>query len=334
MTTIDQRVPAYLGRVLSPQGQAVATCFQVIPAVLVTAYHVLNDLDAAQIDALVEFDSLDGAVSSAEARVARLDPLHDLAILVCTRPLAGSAAGLAATDAVGKLTELVVTGVPDVNDPGHKYEWLDTTGTWQGGAMRDREVRLGRMTSPGVVPGMSGAPVRRLSDDVVIGVISARYNSVDGWLRDSVWVARTEHLQDLLDGVQEDEDRTAAMQQVRRQMSDLIPGFDTKFPEDFRDKLICDVRDEKIFTLRTARALVFGRTGVGKTTTINYLLEAPVFPATGQLTCTRSLAAGEHRNGLIFYDSPGLGDEPYQHNVTCAALGLPQIDDEDGEVVQ
>lgn len=226
-----------------------------------------------------------------------------------------------------------MTGVSDVDDPGHQYGWLDTTGTWQGGAMRDREVRLGRMTSKDVVPGMSGAPVRRLSDDVVIGVVSARYNSVDGWLRDSVWVARTEHLQELLDDFQDDEDRMVAMRQVRLQMSDLIAGFDAKFPEDFRDKLIFDVRDEKIFTLRTARALVFGRTMVGKTTTINYLLEAPVFPATGQLTCTRSLAAGEHRNGLIFYDSPGLGDEPYQHNITCAALGLPQMDDE-GEVVQ
>ena len=47
------------------------------------------------------------------------------------------------------------------------------------------------------MPGMSGAPVRRLRDDVVVGVVSGRYNSADGWLRDTVWVARCERLRAL-----------------------------------------------------------------------------------------------------------------------------------------
>jgi len=34
-------------------------------------------------------------------------------------------------------------------------------------------------------------------------VVSGRYNSTDGWLGHSVWVARTEHLRHLLDGVAE-----------------------------------------------------------------------------------------------------------------------------------
>ena len=48
---------------------------------------------------------------------------------------------------------------------------------------------------------MSGAPVRRLSDDAVVGIISARYNTADGWGRDSVWVARCEDLAALLEDI-------------------------------------------------------------------------------------------------------------------------------------
>jgi hypothetical protein len=48
---------------------------------------------------------------------------------------------------------------------------------------------------------MSGGPVRRLDDDVVVGVVSGRYNSGDQWLRDTVWLARVEDLLPLLDGV-------------------------------------------------------------------------------------------------------------------------------------
>ena len=48
---------------------------------------------------------------------------------------------------------------------------------------------------------MSGAPVIRDSDGAVAGVVSGRYNSADGWLAGTVWVARTEDLAALLDGI-------------------------------------------------------------------------------------------------------------------------------------
>jgi hypothetical protein len=51
--------------------------------------------------------------------------------------------------------------------------------------------------------GMSGAPVRRRSDDHVVGVVSARYNSGDGWLAHSVWVARSEDVRSLLAGIED-----------------------------------------------------------------------------------------------------------------------------------
>ena len=50
---------------------------------------------------------------------------------------------------------------------------------------------------------MSGAPVIRDSDGAVAGVVSGRYNSADGWLAGTVWVARTEDLAVLLDGIAE-----------------------------------------------------------------------------------------------------------------------------------
>ena len=48
---------------------------------------------------------------------------------------------------------------------------------------------------------MSGAPVLRDNDDTLVGVVSGRYNSADGWPTETVWVARTEDLAVLLDGI-------------------------------------------------------------------------------------------------------------------------------------
>lgn len=71
----DSRVPGYLGRVLDADGTAVGTCFQVAAGVLVTAWHVLNDLDAGDPGATVSVDALngtaDGAVAGASCAVMR-----------------------------------------------------------------------------------------------------------------------------------------------------------------------------------------------------------------------------------------------------------------------
>ena len=55
----DGRVPGYLGRVLDDDGVPVGTCFQVAPGVLVTAWHVLDDIGAAE-EAEVSVDPLAG----------------------------------------------------------------------------------------------------------------------------------------------------------------------------------------------------------------------------------------------------------------------------------
>jgi hypothetical protein len=67
--TADQRVPGYLGRVLDADGAAVGTRFQVTPGVLITAWHVLSDLNVGDEGATVAVDALDGASMSAPADV-------------------------------------------------------------------------------------------------------------------------------------------------------------------------------------------------------------------------------------------------------------------------
>ncbi len=95
-------------------------------------------------------------------------------------------------------TRVTVTGHVLVEDD-HSYRFLDAPGEWAGGTTRDDAVPLGRMTSTAVMRGMSGAPVIRDGDAAVIGVVSGRYNTADGWLTGTVWVARIEDLLPLLD---------------------------------------------------------------------------------------------------------------------------------------
>jgi hypothetical protein len=196
----DRRVPAYLGRVLDADGEPAGTCFQLAPAIVATAWHVLNAVGADALDATVGVDPLAGGESQAGTVVA-IDEPADLALVRLTTPLSASIAGLAATDDVAKTEPVDVTGVSRIDDPGHAYRFFDRPGTWGGATLREDAHPLGWMACNIVVPGMSGAPVRRRSDDVVVGVVSGRYNSADGWMRDCVWIARSERLQALCEGV-------------------------------------------------------------------------------------------------------------------------------------
>ena len=192
-------VPGYLGRILD-DGDPVGTCFQVAPGVLVTAWHVLNDIGAAAPDSPVQVDPLAGG-DPFEATVARLDATHDLAVLVSGTSLPATAGTLTATDQMTMRAPVTVTGHAEPDDPGHTFRFLNAPGEWAGWTTRDDTVPLGRMTADALVPGMSGAPVICDGDGAVAGVVSGRYNTADGWLADTVWVARTEDLAVLLDGV-------------------------------------------------------------------------------------------------------------------------------------
>jgi len=203
---IDPRVAPYLGRVLDADGDPAGTCFQVVSGVLVTAWHVLDAVGAGGEGDTVAVDPLQGGPARL-ARVERADPLHDLAVLVTADPLPDSVAGLAASDEIDIGAPVVITGVPVLDDAERTYTYLDADGHWAGGTTRDDQVPLGRVTASAVMRGMSGAPVLARqpgqAGPVVAGVVSARYNSTDGWGRDSVWVARTENLAPLLAGLGE-----------------------------------------------------------------------------------------------------------------------------------
>ena len=196
----DARVPGYLGRVLDENSDPVGTCFQVAPGVLVTAWHVLAAIGAVADGAGVRVDPLAGG-EALDAVVARLDSLRDLAVLTCAADLPAVAGPLWATDQVPLRVQVTVTGHAVPDDPGHLYRFLDAPGEWAGGTTRDEAVPLGRLTSQAVVRGMSGAPVICDEDGAVAGVVSGRYNSADGWLAGTVWVARTEDLLSLLEDI-------------------------------------------------------------------------------------------------------------------------------------
>ncbi|WP_460107797.1 trypsin-like peptidase domain-containing protein [Streptomyces sp. YKOK-J1] len=190
-------VPEYLASVLHRSGDTpVGTCFQLSPGVLATAWHVLGDQDLGNPGDEVRFTPLTGG-PAAVAVVERVDPPNDLAVLRTSSPLPASVTAVASTGQVASGTDVIVAGY--AAGAGHEgaraYRYLTVGGQWGGPAERwDDGAKVGRLSTKDLLLGMSGAPVRRRSDDAVVGVVTARYNSPDGWLRDSVWTGRTEDL--------------------------------------------------------------------------------------------------------------------------------------------
>ena len=193
------RVPGFLGRILDEDGEPAGTCFQVAPGVLVTAWHVLDEVGATGPDAVVGVDPLGGGERFA-ATVVRVDALRDLAVLTCDEVLPGVAGPLTVTDGMRVRAPVTATGHAVLEDRAGSYRFLTAVGQWAGLTTRDEAVPLGRVIADRVVPGMSGAPVVRDADGAVAGVVSGRYCSADGWPPSTAWVARTEDLMPLLAG--------------------------------------------------------------------------------------------------------------------------------------
>jgi S1-C subfamily serine protease len=190
----------FLCRILDGGGIPVGTGFQFGAGVVVTAWHVVRDAQARGAGAELVVDPLHTGGRAVPAAVHAVDEAHDLAVLVCSEPLAAGVAELAASDSVDARARVGITGVAKfVNQQAFRY--THAVGTWLGTALRQDEVALGQVEAKAVVQGMSGGPVRRLEDGLVVGVVSSRYNSPDQWMRNTVWVARTEDLVPLLSGV-------------------------------------------------------------------------------------------------------------------------------------
>jgi CHAT domain/Trypsin-like peptidase domain len=205
-------VPAgFLGRVLAGGGDPVGTCFQVLAGVVVTARHVVQEATGALpvvwqeqdpdvVGSVVQVEGLRlGSPAPTWARVVTLDVLNDLAVLAPVDPWPAALPRVVASDGVTRTEPVGVTGHGLLEDADQQRvpRYLEAVGQWVGQSMFDDAVRLAVVESRQVLRGMSGAPVLRLSDGAVVGVVTARYNS-DSWMRDSVWVIRTEDLQALL----------------------------------------------------------------------------------------------------------------------------------------
>jgi len=188
----DPMVPGFLGRLVDAHDGVLGTCFQVVPGVLVTAYHVVPDV---LVGDRVRVGQLDGSDIVTEATVVGIDPEHDLAVLEIPRPLRQSRGDLAMSDTVRPGTEVAVIGwAAGVFDPDHTHEIHQAVGEWCGLARLDGGTRLCRVRLDALMQGMSGAPVMRVSDGAIVGVVSGRYNSADGWLAQTGWIARVEDL--------------------------------------------------------------------------------------------------------------------------------------------
>jgi tetratricopeptide (TPR) repeat protein len=182
--------PGYLGRLITRRGITVGTCFQVSPGVLVTAHRILDG------DNFVS-PFVGGPIRPVS--LIRADPARDLAVLHVDEPFPVSARLADVAGTVPPATALTLSGARyDDRSPG--LGRVDTPGKWQGTVVRDALV-FGRTSCGEIVPEMSGAPVRRLSDEVVVGVVSARDNATDHWAPDAVWVIRAEDVRSLLAGL-------------------------------------------------------------------------------------------------------------------------------------
>lgn len=194
MPTHD-RARRYLGIILDEAGQPVGTCFQLFVGIIATAWHVLDAVGAGVVGKSVRVRSL-GGDELFDGTTVGIDPKHDVAVIEIKSPFEECVHGLSPTDELKLDVPVYATGIPHVSDD-HSYECLTAKGSWAGATTR-ASTNLGRMISSDVMLGMSGAPVIDPTG-FVVGVVSGRYNSADGWLRDTVWVARTEDLKDVLD---------------------------------------------------------------------------------------------------------------------------------------
>ena len=94
MTTDSPRhIQPYLARVRAPNGRVIGTAFQIVPGVLVTAWHVLEDSDAPDSgDSVVvsRFESDDDLVGT----VLEVDREYDVATVRIEKPLDASVSEL------------------------------------------------------------------------------------------------------------------------------------------------------------------------------------------------------------------------------------------------
>jgi len=207
--------PGFIGQVLDDDGATVGTCWLVAPGWVLTAAHVAQaagaDVVAASVAAERAFSAAaDRADERAvtlrlkrglaetgpviEGRVRRADTVIDLALVeIDGAAWATPPAELADSEDVKPKEVVVVAGAAKLADAREDAALIasSTTGSWDMGGLRNDSLYLAKIIAPGVLRNMSGAPVIRAKDNTVVGLVTSRYNSADGWARDMVWVVRS-----------------------------------------------------------------------------------------------------------------------------------------------
>jgi hypothetical protein len=174
----------FLGRLNTADGTPIATTFNFAPFLWCTALHAVQAIENPTGDTHNSRITLDHLRSTGrrplQAELLAADSLSDLAILYCAKSPEPPPITFAASDSMTLGTPVLITGHAVLEDPGRRLRYVDALGTWSGTAMREDKLLLARISSKDVLPGMSGAPVLRVSDRAIVGMVSERYNSRDG----------------------------------------------------------------------------------------------------------------------------------------------------------
>ncbi|WP_136313625.1 tetratricopeptide repeat protein [Actinomyces procaprae] len=213
-------VPGYLGVVLNDSDEAVGTCWLVSPGRVVTAAHVLSAVGVNLVQAHAALavpdaaapvpegnspapqirlrQGLSSTAATLRARVLHLDLVLDLALLeVETSAWSAEPARLATTAGIQPGAAVRITGASSRPDPAAErgVTASSTSGQWDGWDFySDITTELLTVKASGAQPGMSGAPVVLADGGAVIGMVTGRYNSSDGWSRDLVFAVGAESL--------------------------------------------------------------------------------------------------------------------------------------------
>lgn len=189
----------FLGALIGEDGNKVGTCFQIRENVLVTAYHVFKDAVGTSGRESVRFVPLNGG-GIGNARLHGYDEDHDLAVLWTETPLPASVPFLSRSKDIDPETKFHLQGPAELTESydSEPYDFLPATGTFLGISLDQRGRTMARGYAPQVEPGMSGCPALREKDGAVIGVLSKRYHSGDGWSAGTIFMSCIESLEPLI----------------------------------------------------------------------------------------------------------------------------------------
>jgi predicted GTPase len=97
-------------------------------------------------------------------------------------------------------------------------------------------------------------------------------------------------------------------------------------------KLVGAFRENNELFATPINLYVTGRTGAGKTSLGNCLLEEVEMKSTGDMDCTDSIGYFKLASNLCYFDLPGSGSDEKYENINRAVLLMPQIQNEDKDI--